>query len=94
MHADHIADFLEAPTRRRDAYADYQAWSGAGQAIIRDLVDAFWGQPFAFGYLTHRKHVDDMVDLFAGRVYDIDEPSPGLVSLRKITDQVRADAAA
>lgn len=92
--AKEIKAFFAADERREDAFDHYEDWTSDGQQIIRDLVDTFWGEPLAFGYFAHRKYPDDLVDLFAGRVYDITEPSPGLQALRKVSAKVRARTAA
>lgn len=88
--ADEIVEFLGGERRDPDAFAEFQAWSSAGQQIIRDLIDSFWGEPVAFAYLVHEKHRDEMIDYFAGRVYDISEPGPGLLALRSLSAKVRA----
>lgn len=62
----------------------YQRRADSGQDVVQDLIDAFWNEPLAFGYLTHRRHHDDIIDLFAGRIYDIETPSAGLEALRRI----------
>lgn len=87
--AAEIIAVLESGERSADMFMGFAEWATRGQEIIRDLVDAFWGEPFAFAYLTHVKHTQDLVDIFAGRVYDITEPSPGLQSMRKIAAGVR-----
>jgi FADH2-dependent halogenase len=89
MAADAIADYLE----QRDVAAllDFQRRADAAQDVVQDLIDAFWNQPLAFGYLIDRKHRDDLIDIFAGRIYDIDTPSPGLLALRQINAHAAAE---
>lgn len=86
MAADTIADVLSGLRPMHDAFAAFQARAEGGQQVVNDLVDAFWNEPISFGYLAHYKHPDDITDLFAGRIYDLDEPSAGLASLRRINE--------
>lgn len=92
--AEEIEKQLSSGSRDPDAFREYQDWTHGGQQVINDLVDAFWSEPFAFGYVAHQKHPDDLIDLFAGRVYGLTEPSPGLQSLRRILTKSRARKAA
>jgi FADH2-dependent halogenase len=77
-----------------EALAEYQRRAEDAQNIVQDLVDAFWNEPLAFGYLITRKHRDDLIDIFAGRIYDVTEPSPGLQALRRINAAAAAKAGA
>ena len=45
-------------------------------------LDAFWEEPFAFAFAAHKLFTDDIIDIFAGRVYK-DKVSPGLQALRR-----------
>jgi flavin-dependent dehydrogenase len=92
--AGEIVRFLGAERREPDAFDDFRAWSSEGQQIIRDLIDSFWGEPVAFAYLVHKKHRDEMIDYFAGRVYDVGEPRAGLLALRSLSAKVRARSVA
>lgn len=70
--------------------SDYVAFCERGQDIIADLIDAFWTEPLAFGFVAHRKHPDDIMDLFAGRIYHMPGPSDGLMALRRIKSSATA----
>jgi 1H-pyrrole-2-carbonyl-[peptidyl-carrier protein] brominase len=67
-----------------DALREYERRADDAQDVVQDLVDAFWNEPLAFGYIIDRKHRDDLIDILAGRIYDITEPSAGLQALRRI----------
>ena len=67
-------------------FVDYQAYAEAGQDVIQDLLDAFWLEPFGFAYTVHKVHRDDVIDLFAGRIYDLEEESAGLGAIRRLAD--------
>ncbi len=86
MATDAIARVLAGEVPMAEAFAAFQARAEGGQQIVSDLVDAFWNEPISFGYLAHFKHPDDITDLFAGRIYGLDEPSMGLASLRRINE--------
>jgi flavin-dependent dehydrogenase len=66
-------------------FADHERICEIGQDIVQSLVDGFWWNPFAFAIFVHRRYTDDFTDLFAGRVYQ-EEPSPGVLALRKLND--------
>lgn len=53
----------------RDAFAAYQATVEAGQDVIQDLLDCFWEHPVPFLMFAHFAHAEEMIDLFAGRIY-------------------------
>ena len=38
--------------------------------IFEDMIDTFWENPFAFSIFVNTRYRDDLVDIFAGRVYD------------------------
>jgi flavin-dependent dehydrogenase len=76
-------------------FADYQRWADHGQDIIQMLVDCFWDYPLPFAYLVHHKFKDEMIDLFAGRVYGEEaQSSPGTAALRSLLAQPRERAPA
>lgn len=85
-----IAEHLEhGPDDPLDPFRGYRERSEAGLERFQTLIDGFWSNPLAFGLLVHRRHRDDFLDLFAGRVYDHD--SPGLRALRRLNEQAVAD---
>ena len=86
-----IVEYLGG-ARRDDAnpFADFQAYAQRGQDVIQSLVDCFWGEPLAFGFMITKKHRDDLIDLFAGRIYGEGEPSAGLCALRRLNDRAAA----
>ena len=51
--------------------------------VVQDVIDSFWEEPYAFAFVTHSRHPEDCIDMFAGRVYT-EQPSPGLLALRRI----------
>jgi flavin-dependent dehydrogenase len=84
-----IASYLEGhdPNPARP-FADYQALSERGQDTVQQMIDAFWEEPYAFAFLAHQFHPDDIINIFAGRVYN-DDPSPGQLALERILERSR-----
>ncbi len=83
LAADAIADYL-----RRDGegfgdnpFALYEEVCERGMDAIEDMVDCFWLNPLAFSYFVHKKYREELIDLFAGRVYE-EPPNAGLVAIR------------
>lgn len=61
-----------------------------GLDIVEDLIDTFWENPIAFSVLAHLKCREDMIDIFAGRLYPEDnQPSPTVHRLRKLLQRDR-----
>jgi hypothetical protein len=55
------------------------------------MIDAFWENPTAFGYAAHKRHRADVIDIFAGRVYDEDaQPSEGTRAFRRLLGRERS----
>ncbi|MGH8935581.1 MAG: NAD(P)/FAD-dependent oxidoreductase [Acidimicrobiia bacterium] len=76
-----IGAYLDGAER---ALLDYQDRSNNGLGVVQDLIDAFWSNPLAFGYVTHfTQHREGIIDIFAGRIYG-DEPLPAQLALRRI----------
>jgi flavin-dependent dehydrogenase len=52
------------------ALNDYLSFADRGQETLQHLVDGFWANPLAFGYMVHHSdYAEDFVDMFAGRIY-------------------------
>ncbi len=68
--ADAISKYLAG--ERRDAenpFAAYERYADRGQDIIQTMLDCFWEFPLPFALLTHWTHKEEIIDLFAGRIY-------------------------
>ena len=83
--AEYFHDYLAGKLSDLDApFASYQQECESGMDAIQTLLDAFWDYPLAFSlYTKDKRYRDDLIDLFAGRVYD-KNPSAGLVALRNL----------
>lgn len=86
MAANAIAEHLNRP-HCLEPFNHYQNRAASGQNVIQTLIDAFWNHPLAFGFLAHMRHREELIDLFAGRVY-LDEATPGLLAMQKLNGTV------
>lgn len=59
----------------------YMEVTGAAQKVIEDLLAYFWAHPWGFANMAHVRHQDEFLELFAGRIYEI-EPGAGLKKMR------------
>lgn len=73
-----------------DPFGGYEDHVEAGQDVIQTLLDAFWLEPFGFAYAAHKVYRDEIIDFFAGRIYDVANDSPGLAAVRRLADKGRA----
>jgi hypothetical protein len=57
-----------------------------GGSVLEDVIDGFWEHPF--GFLVHQRHREDLIDVFAGRIFE-HQPSGGVQSFRRLLKQER-----
>ncbi|MGH9495134.1 MAG: NAD(P)/FAD-dependent oxidoreductase, partial [Candidatus Sulfotelmatobacter sp.] len=50
-------------------FSEYESYVDQGQDIIQTMLDCFWEFPLIFGRFAHMTHPEEIVDLFAGRIY-------------------------
>ena len=87
--APYIREYLEGKRRDTDKpFADYQLYVEKGIDVLEDALDGFWEHPFAFAALVYYKYVDDMIDVFAGRIYE-HQPSEAAKAFRKLLGRER-----
>jgi flavin-dependent dehydrogenase len=66
-------------------FKEHQLWCEQGIDVLEDVLDSFWEHPLAFAYCVHRRFVEHMTDMFAGRIYGHErQPSPALFSFREL----------
>jgi flavin-dependent dehydrogenase len=59
--------------------------------VLEDLIDAFWENPLAFAVFVHSRYIEQMVDAFAGRIYEEDgQPSVAVQGFRKLLRRERS----
>ncbi len=69
--ASEAIEAVIAGKRSDDAnpFAEYESYVDQGQDIIQSMLDCFWEFPLIFGRFAHMTHQEEIVDLFAGRIY-------------------------
>lgn len=68
--ADAIAGFLAGENRdAENPFAAYNRYADRAQDIIQTMLDCFWEFPLPFQRFAHWTHQEEIVDLFAGRIY-------------------------
>jgi flavin-dependent dehydrogenase len=82
LASEAIVKYFQGETAdKQRPFADFQVLAERGQDTIQSLLDCFWDYPFAFAFFAHSRYTDDVIDMFAGRIYE-EEPSPGLIAIR------------
>ncbi len=68
--ADAIAKYLAGEGRdAENPFAAYERYADRAQDIIQTMLDCFWEFPLNFQRFAHWTHKEEIVDLFAGRLY-------------------------
>jgi FADH2-dependent halogenase len=87
----HIISYLRG--ERRDAenpFDKFQRFCEKGSDVLEDMVDLFWEQPFAFATFVHYRYRSELIDAFAGRVYETEhQPSNAIMQFRKLLKRER-----
>lgn len=87
--AETAARYLDGE-RGPELFREHMLHCEQGIDIVEDLIDTFWENPIAFSVLAHLKCREDMIDIFAGRIYPEDgQPSPTILRLRKLLQRER-----
>jgi flavin-dependent dehydrogenase len=86
-----IAAFLKGEGRdKENPFGDLQRFIEKGTDNLEDMVDLFWEQPFAFATFVHYRYRHQLIDAFAGRVYETEhQPSPAILKFRKMLKRER-----
>ena len=71
-------------------FAEHMVFCEKGADNLEDMVDLFWEKPFTFSALVHRFYREEMIDAFAGRVYETEhQPSRAILAFRKMLARTR-----
>jgi FADH2-dependent halogenase len=94
--ASAIWDYFDGKTRGlQNPFADYQQHVERGQQVIQDMIDCFWDFPLVFGRMASQTHRDEIVDCFAGRLYQNDDDQPDAIrTMRRLLAKQRDRAVA
>jgi len=69
-------------------FAQHQLFCEKGIDALEDVIDTFWEYPVAFGFSVHQRYPEQMIDMFAGRVYEQEnQPVPVLQAFRKLLNR-------
>jgi hypothetical protein len=81
-----VRAYLEGAGRdQANPFASYQLFVEKGTDVLEDVIDTFWEHPFAFSVCVHDRYRDQMIDLFAGRVYAHEnQPSVAVNDFRRL----------
>jgi 1H-pyrrole-2-carbonyl-[peptidyl-carrier protein] brominase len=87
----YIRAYLEGKGRdKANPFAEHQLFCEKGIDNLEDMIDLFWEQPFAFATFVHHRYREDLIDAFAGRVYETErQPSVAISRFRKLLKRER-----
>jgi flavin-dependent dehydrogenase len=71
-----------------DPFSEHRLYCDKALDIVEDLLDCFWEHPMAFAYFVHERYKESMIDLFAGRAYDVGQLD-SVDSMRKLIKRER-----
>ncbi len=86
-----VRAYLEGKERdKANPFAEHQLFCEKGIDNLEDMVDMFWEQPFAFAIFVHNRYRGELIDAFAGRIYENErQPSAAIVAFRKLLKRTR-----
>jgi flavin-dependent dehydrogenase len=87
-----VKAYLEGAYRDRlNPFAEHQLTCERAIDILEDTIDLFWEKPLTFAASVHHFYKEEMIDVFAGRVYE-GQPSHAVLSARKSLGRERERA--
>jgi FADH2-dependent halogenase len=86
-----VREYLEGKGRDKvNPFAEHQRFCEKGIDNLEDMIDLFWEKPFAFATFAHHRYRSELIDAFAGRVYETErQPSPAILAFRKMLKRTR-----
>jgi flavin-dependent dehydrogenase len=70
---------------------EYMQVTTDGQAVVEDMLAYFWAHPWGFANMAHVRHKQEFLEIFAGRVYEM-EAGEGLRHMRASMQEDHAAA--
>lgn len=65
-----IRDYLSGTCQDpENPFGAYEEYADQGQDVIQTMMDCFWDWPLPFLKYAHQTNREDVIDMFAGRVY-------------------------
>jgi flavin-dependent dehydrogenase len=84
-----VNDYLNGKGRDdKNPFAECQTHLEKGIDILEDMMDTFWEHPLAFAQLAHRRARGEILDVFAGRLYER-QPNTAVREMRKLLKRER-----
>jgi hypothetical protein len=86
-----VVAYLKGEKREEmNPFDAYQRFIEKGTDNLEDMVDMFWEQPFAFATFVHQRYRGELIDAFAGRIYETErQPSPAILKFRSLLKRER-----
>ncbi len=87
----HVLAYLEGKGRDLpNPFAEHMVFCEKGADNLEDMIDLFWEQPFAFATFAHRRYREELIDAFAGRIYETEhQPSRAILTFRNMLKRTR-----
>ena len=87
----HVVAYLKGKGRdEANPFDAYQRFVEKGTDNLEDMVDMFWEQPFAFAAFVHHRYRAELIDAFAGRIYETEhQPSKAILTFRTMLKRER-----
>ncbi len=87
----HVISYLKGERHAEaNPFDAYQRFIEKATDNLEDMVDLFWEQPFAFATFVHQRYREELIDAFAGRVYETEhQPSKAILQFRKLLKRER-----
>jgi 1H-pyrrole-2-carbonyl-[peptidyl-carrier protein] brominase len=71
MAVDAAVKYLDGDGHDGDRpFHDYMIEVEKGIDVLEDMIDTFWENPLAFGFMVHNRYREPMIDVFSGRIYE------------------------
>jgi flavin-dependent dehydrogenase len=87
----HVVSYLNGEGRDQvNPFDAHQRFCEKATDNLEDMIDLFWEQPFAFSVFVHDRYRAELIDAFAGRVYETEhQPSNAILQFRKMLKRER-----
>jgi hypothetical protein len=87
-----IRDYFDGKDRdAENPFLAYQQYADRAQDVIQTMLDCFWEWPLPFQRFAHMTHQEEIIDLFAGRVYgDAVHQYDSVIRMRRLLE-IRAN---
>ena len=87
----HVVAYLNGEGRDQvNPFDAHQRFCEKATDNLEDMIDLFWEQPFAFSVFVHQRYRPELIDAFAGRVYETEhQPSKAILRFRELLKRER-----